>query len=103
MSQVKVTARCTDEDLAELPRKILEDFVAKLSLLATDAEYGKPLTDELRGYRSLPLARYRILYRYLPNQNTVWVVMVGPRKEGSRDDVYERMIRLVRSGRATLE
>lgn len=42
---------------------------------------GKPLQDELEGFRSHRFKRYRVIYRYLENENQIEVLYAGPRKE----------------------
>lgn len=51
---------------------------------------GKPLTDELQGYRSVRAAgqRYRIVYRVFEQDGEVVIVVVGIRKEGDKTDAY---------------
>jgi mRNA interferase RelE/StbE len=51
---------------------------------------GKPLSQELQGYRSLRAVgqRYRIIYRVERANIIVVVVGIGRRKEGDKDDVY---------------
>lgn len=59
---------------------------------------GKPLHGSLKGFRSLRAAakRYRVVYRVDEKKQTVSVVYVGKREQGSRDDVYELFKRLVK-------
>ena len=61
---------------------------------------GKPLSHDLSGFRSLRAAsqRYRIIYSVLKNENVVYVVAVGLRKEGDRDDIYSKMSRWLKKG-----
>ncbi len=61
---------------------------------------GKPLIGELLGFRSVRAAgqRYRVLYRADGNSVTVVVVLVGPRKEGDKSDVYTLAKKLLRLG-----
>ncbi|MDE2665121.1 MAG: type II toxin-antitoxin system RelE/ParE family toxin [Acidobacteriota bacterium] len=53
---------------------------------------GKPLVAELAGLWSLPVARYRIIYR--PDSRGVTVVYIGPRR-----DVYETLRDLLTQGK----
>ena len=57
---------------------------------------GKPLLAELKGFRSVRAAgqRFRVIYRVRQTQVEVLVVAVGPRREGSREDIYELAQRL---------
>lgn len=48
---------------------------------------GKALTGELAAYRSIHAAgRFRIIYR--AEAETIFIVAIGFRKDGDRDDVY---------------
>jgi len=49
---------------------------------------GKALRNELTGYYSLRAGDYRIIYEV--EEQTVWIYGAGLRKEGDRDDIYER-------------
>ncbi len=61
---------------------------------------GKPLSDELAGYRSIRAVgqRYRILYKLEEEQVIVAVVALGIRKAGDKKDVYELAKKLARLG-----
>ncbi len=52
---------------------------------------GKPLADELEGYRSVRAVgqRYRIIYKLEEEQVVVVVVTIGIRKDGDKKDAYE--------------
>lgn len=58
---------------------------------------GKPLVDKLQGYRSVRAVgqRYRIIYRVEPQKVIVFVLGVGRRKEGDKNDIYAVMERLL--------
>ena len=66
---------------------------------------GKPLAEDLEGYRSIRAVgqRYRIIYKIEEERVVVLVVMVGIRKEGDKKDVYTQAIRLIRMGLLDLE
>jgi mRNA interferase RelE/StbE len=76
-------------------------IAARIDGLAEEPELqGKPLGDDLAGYRSVRAVgqRWRIVYRVEGRQVTVYVVTVGPRRAGSRADVYALARRLFRQG-----
>lgn len=50
---------------------------AALDLVQTTPDSGKPLKRELRGWRSLPVGRIRIIYR--ETQAVIEVGAIGPR------------------------
>ena len=82
-------------------RRIREKIGIVVDSLEYDPELrGKPLGDDLAGYRSVRAVgqRYRIVYRVERSLVTVVVVAAGIRKEGSRDDIYRVMAKLIRLG-----
>lgn len=82
-------------------RRIREKLLERGDDLAYDpALQGKPMREELTGYRSLRAVgqRYRILYQVDASRRTVWIKAVGMRKEGDRGDVYALAEKLVRLG-----
>ncbi|MDJ0509374.1 MAG: type II toxin-antitoxin system RelE/ParE family toxin [Crocosphaera sp.] len=58
---------------------------------------GKPLTDKLKGYRSIRAVgqRYRIIYQVVKSEVTVYIIGVGLRQEGSRKDIYNKLEKLL--------
>ena len=82
-------------------RRVLEGLKASLKRLEYEPEkQGKPMVDELIGFRSLRAVgqRYRILYRMDESTVIVYVVALGIRKEGDKNDVYEIARRMARQG-----
>ena len=82
-------------------RRIQDKLLERMTALANDPELqGKPLGDDLAGYRSVRAVgqRYRIIYRVERSIVTVVVVAAGIRKEGSREDVYRVAQKLIRLG-----
>jgi mRNA interferase RelE/StbE len=82
-------------------RRIQEKLLARMTALANDPELqGKPLGDDLAGYRSVRAIgqRYRIIYRVERSTVVVMVVAADIRKEGSREDIYRVAAKLVRLG-----
>ena len=97
-----VLTEAAQATLAEIrDRRILARIRDRIDGLSIDPEkQGKPLGDDLRGYRSLRAVgqRYRILYRVDRQTVTVSVAAVGLRKEGDRHDIYASARRLLRLG-----
>jgi len=62
---------------------------------------GKPLKGTFASYRSVRAVgqRYRIVYKVEKEKVIVYVVGIGIRKEGNRDDIYHRLIKLLESVR----
>jgi mRNA interferase RelE/StbE len=89
------------QDLAD--RRIQQQLFDISKRLETDPDkQGKPLREELMGYRSLRVAgqRYRLIYAIDSQKRTIHVVAAGLRREGARDDIYELAQKLVRLGLA---
>lgn len=88
------------EMLKAIPdRRIQEKIRDRIDGLAFDPEkQGKPLTDDLIGYRSVRAVgqRYRIIYKVEKQKVIVVVVAVGIRKEGNRKDIYDLAKKLFR-------
>ena len=67
--------------LAHLPPAVKQKVHASLRLLETNPWAGKPLGQELTGYRSHPIHPYRIIYRIETQERLVRLVRVAPRRE----------------------
>jgi mRNA interferase RelE/StbE len=73
-------------------RRIRSLLKARAMRLSSSPEMqGKPLGGELAGLRSVRAVgqRYRIVYELFYQDRAVWVITLGTRKAGARDDVYE--------------
>jgi len=84
-------------------RRIQQQIFDTSKQLESDPDKrGKPLREDLFGYRSLRVVgqRYRVIYSIDPDAASVHVVAAGIRREGARDDVYVLAQRLVRLGLA---
>ena len=82
-------------------RRVQEKIIERMTALTNDPELqGKPLGDNLAGYRSVRAVRqrYRVIYRVERSIVTVVVVAAGIRKEGSREDIYRVAVKLIRLG-----
>jgi len=87
-------------------RRIQEGLKTSLKRLEYEPEkQGKPLSDELSGFRSIRAVgqRYRILYKLEAEQVIVVVVALGIRKAGDKKDVYELAKKLARLGLLDLD
>ena len=99
--RVDILPAAQDMVLKIADRRIQEKLLERLTALAGDPELqGKPLGDDLAGYRSVRAVgqRYRIIYRIERSEVVVVVVAAGIRKEGSREDVYRVAAKLIRLG-----
>ena len=81
-------------DLAEFIRGLHPELKRKikgsLKSITTEPGSGKPLKDELEGYRSIRVGRSRIIYR-VAGPREIQVVAIGPRAS-----IYEETYRLVK-------
>lgn len=85
--------------------RIRQNISKRISRLEDDPEkQGKPLSEELAGYRSIRAIgqRYRIIYKMEAERVVVIVVALGIRKEGDKKDVYELTKKLARLGQLDL-
>jgi|SRR6266567_3106209 len=93
--------------LAEISdRRVRESIARRIDRLEYEPDkQGKPMRDELIGFRSIRAVgqRYRIIYKVDGETVTVLVVVLGIRKEGDKKDVYELVKRLMRLGLLDLE
>lgn len=80
-------------EVAQLVRGLHPDIKRKaraaLDRLGIDAEAGKALQGDLKGLRSLRVARFRVIYRS-PARGIIEIVVIGP-----RDRIYEETMRLI--------
>lgn len=82
-------------------RRIREKLCQVIDRLARDPEkQGKPLVDDLAGFRSIRAAaqRYRIIYKVEDERVVVLIVALGIRREGDGKDIYALARKLVRLG-----
>ena len=63
---------------------------AALEDLRNNPYAGRDLQEELYGYKSFKLKRYRVLYNINEEENTIQIFHIGHRK-----DVYEQFNRLL--------
>jgi mRNA interferase RelE/StbE len=99
--QVDILPAAQQMVLAIADRRIQEKILERMTALAAEPELqGKPLGDDLAGYRSARAVgqRYRIIYRVERTIVTVVVVAAGIRKAGGREDIYRVAAKLVRLG-----
>ena len=73
------------ESLRTLPPLTKRHTRQALDELCRDPRIGKALRDELAGFYTLPVGRFRIIYRI--EEHTITVVAVGP-----RPTVYDDLI-----------
>jgi mRNA interferase RelE/StbE len=74
-------------------------LVKRIRQLERDPEkQGRALTSELKGFRSLTVIRYRIIYAIDRGKVIVYIVAAGIRKEGDKKDIYELARKLLRKG-----
>ena len=87
-------------------RRVQEKLRSSLRRLEYEPEQqGKPLADELAGYRSIRVVgqRYRIIYRVNESIVTVHIATLGMRKDGDKKDVYALAKKMARLGLLDIE
>lgn len=97
--KVEMTEEALDM-LAEIQdKRIRGKLFERITKLSDEPEkQGKPLVDELHGYRSVRAIgqRYRIIYEVKDAAIVVLVIGVGIRKEGQKKiDIYQRMKKMI--------
>ena len=98
---IDLTREAREQLLAISDRRIRETILKRIDQLAYEPDkQGKPMRDELIGYRSIRVVgqRYRILYKLYEGRVTVLVVALGIRKDGDKQDAYELAKKLKRQG-----
>lgn len=84
-----------------LDRRVRQKIQKRIDALADEPEkQGKPLVEELEGYRSLRAVgqRYRVVYAVERERVIVYVMAVGLRRQGSRSDIYQLAKKMLRLG-----
>lgn len=88
--------------LKEIADRRIQDEIAKRIDKLTEEPHlqGKPLKGILAGCRSVRAVgqRYRIIYKIDERQIVVFVIGTGIRKEGSKEDIYYRLQKLLLKG-----
>jgi mRNA interferase RelE/StbE len=80
-------------------RRIRSAIVAVINRLTEEPEkQGKPLLGELSGFRSIRAVgqRYRVIYQVKAQEVIVFVVAIGIRREGAKNDIYSLAKKLIR-------
>jgi mRNA interferase RelE/StbE len=90
---VAYSDRVIAEDIPDLPRtmKALVKKAIEERLMVDPLGFGKPLRYSLKGFRSLRVGDYRIVYNISATDKEVFIVVIKHRK-----DVYEYLQRRVR-------
>lgn len=99
--RIKLTIPALRQLEAIKDTRIRESIGRRINVLGNDPEkQGKPLAEELAGYRSIRAVgqRYRILYKLEVEEVVVLVVTVGLRKESDKADVYALAKKLAQLG-----
>ena len=82
-------------------KRVRDHLFERAEALANDPEnQGKPLRNDLSGFRCVRAIgqRYRIIYRVEREKVVVVVIALGIHKEGDRADIYQIAVKLIRSG-----
>ena len=99
--QIKLTVPVLNQLVMIKDTRLRKSISRRIKALENDPEkQGKPLADELAGYRNVRGIgqRYRILYKTEADQVVVVAIAVGDYKEDSKADVYALVKKLARLG-----
>lgn len=99
--RVVATPRAREMFLEIHDRRVRRQISTRIKELASEPEKrGKPLGDDLAGFRAIRASgqRYRIVYDVNPGKKVVMVIGIGIRKEGDKGDIYEQLKKLARLG-----
>ena len=78
--------------ISSLPAPLKQQVRAALDEIKSDPHTGKPLRDDLWGFWTYRVRRFRIIYRIRHQRIEIEVVAVGSRK-----NIYERVSSFVRN------
>ena len=98
---IQLTQIAVDALVGITDQRIRQSIANRISTLTQDPEQqGKALLGPLQGYRSLRAVgqRYRIIYKVDHGQVIVYVVLLGIRREGDKNDIYALAQKLVKLG-----
>ena len=99
--EIRLTIPAQKQFTAISDKRIRESISKRINGLQRNPErQGKPLTDDLTGYRSVRAVgqRYRIIYKVEAERVIVLVVTIGIRKEKDKKDAYILAQKLARLG-----
>jgi mRNA interferase RelE/StbE len=98
---IDLTREAREQLLAISDRRIRETILERINQLTFEPDkQGKPMRNDLIGFRSIRAVgqRYRILYKVYEERVVVLVVALGIRKEGDKQDAYQLAKKLKRQG-----
>lgn len=75
-----VLKKSAEKDLARLDSRFRGRIIMSLVALRGDPYLGKPLLGELKGFFSLRVWPYRIIYTIVKNQLVVYVIAISHRQ-----------------------
>ena len=85
-------------ETAELVRSLHPDLKRKikaaLQAILIDPQAGKALKDDLVGFRSFRVGKFRVVYAKPSDKMIIDIVAIGPRKT-----IYEETLRLLRKAK----
>jgi mRNA interferase RelE/StbE len=70
-------------------KKMIKDG---LKILSQSPDSGGDLQEELSGFKSCKLKRYRVIYKFAEEENTIQVYYIGHRR-----DIYEQFNALLKN------
>lgn len=97
--EIKILSHAKEQMNAIKDRRIQSKLILALRRLTCGPEQqGKPLAEELvEWYRVRAVSqRYRIIYYLKKDINMIFVLSIGIRKEGGKNDIYTQTKKLLR-------
>lgn len=82
MYTVVLDARIFEEDFRSIDRPQQQRLIRTIrkKLTTHPAEYGKPLTADLKGFWKLKVGEFRVVYQIIETRVEVYVISVGYRR-----------------------
>ena len=82
MYSVVLDSRIFEEDFRSIDRPQRQRIIRTIrkKLATHPAEYGKPLTGDLKGFWKLKVGEFRVVYQIIESRVAVYVVSVGYRR-----------------------
>jgi mRNA-degrading endonuclease RelE of RelBE toxin-antitoxin system len=95
--------RTANDQFLRLPENVRTGLLKKIKTLVLNPNAGKPLVNELHGCCRVTYGRLRCIVRVAEGAAVGLVIVVAPRKKGSKDDAYAMAIEYMTRNRVEAE
>lgn len=93
MKHITITYSLTARDVIKYPPPVVKPTIkSEIEGLAVNPFQGKQLIDDLAGFRSLVIGKYRVIYRLDEDARGIQVYFIGHRR-----DVYTKFKELLQT------